>query len=230
MLKDYEEYVKHIDTWHTPASDYPEGQVGNFRLIRKKYYRGSYRYSGMDGFIFFKVDKPIPIMTLQEKREGQWHAWMVDDPLNYRAMQIYAEHAHGRVLVAGLGLGLYVHELAKNKNVELVMVIEKSAEVMALVDHCLPSTLPVTIQERDFYDFLKKDMEQWDTILVDLWVSGNQEQKLDLYYHHVLPLVPVLGKKYPKADVTFHGFQTVSAVKPVSQEMVDLIISTGGLY
>ncbi len=225
-----EDLTLEIDQWHTPATDYLKAEAKDYRIRRKLYARDSvYKYWGMDGYLYFRVKKSSPITSLQQRRGGQWHTWMVDDPPQQRAMEIYAEHAHGKVLVAGLGLGLYLHELAKNERVEKVTVIEISPEVVMLMNSHLPSLPEFVILLEDFYDFITHDTEQWDTILVDLWVSHSVEEKLELYYHHVIPLFYELKQKYPKADITFHGFQTVSAVKPVSEGMAKLIIDIGGI-
>lgn len=228
MANALEKRTLYIDQWHTPATDYAEHKIGDYRIHRGRYTHDVYNYWGMDGYLYFMVRKPIPITSLQQKKEGRWCGWMIDDPPQQRAMEIYAKYAHGKVLVAGLGLGLYLHELAKNKDVKSVTVIEISPEVATLMGPYLPSLPEFVILLEDFYDFIAHDTEQWDTILVDLWVSHNVGEKLVLYYHHVIPLYDELKQKYPKADVTFHGFQTVSAVKPTSKELVKLILGIGG--
>lgn len=217
-----------ISKWYTPATDYPERQIGSFRIHRSKQSRGYYNYWGLDGYLFWRVRKPILITNLQEKRDGEWHSWMVDDPPQQRAMEIYAANAHGRVLVAGLGLGLILHELAKNHQVTQVTVVEKSPEVGALVGDYLPSLPEFVILLDDFYYFINSDNNSWDTILVDLWVSGSEEEKMQLFYQQVLPLHAMLALKYHGSEITYHGFQTVSAIKPVSEEMAKLVIEING--
>ena len=220
----------HLDQWHTPATDYPISKAGNYRIHRDKYTRGKYKYWGLDGYLTFTVDKALPITTLQQRRNRHWYSWMVDDPPQQRAMEIYAAHAEGRVLVAGLGLGLYLHELAKNSDVEKVTVVEISSEVVELITPFLPSLPGLTIVREDFYEFLNTSQEQWDTILIDLWVSHGVEEKMRILYHNVLPLIPILQNKYPGAKITFHGFQTVSDVKLISDKMIKLVTSFEGVY
>ncbi len=232
LSKALDAHTLYLDQWHTPATGYPTSKIGNYRIRRDKYTRGSYKYWGLDGYLVFRVNKAIPITTLQQRRGRQWYGWMVDDPPQQRAMEIYAAHAKGKVLVVGLGLGLYLHELAKNSEVEKVTVIEISKEVIQLVEPFLPSLPKFTVIHEDFYNYLNnyQDSTQWDTILVDLWVSHSVEDKLRILYHDICPLIPVLRYKYPRAGITFHGFQTVSDVKPVSNEMVKLITDLGGIY
>jgi len=230
FVKAFDGYILYLDEWHTPATIYPAATKGSYRIHHGKYKPGMYKYWGMDGYLVFNVNsRGIPITSLQQRRDRKWHGWMVDDPPNHRAMEIYAEHAKGKVLVAGLGLGLYLHELAKNNKITEVAVVEVSSEVIQLVEPYLPVLPGFTIILDDFYEFIDRDCEQWDTILIDLWVSRSKEDKMRILYHKILPLIPVLAQKYPKANITFHGFQTVSDIKPVSERMVDLIISLGGI-
>ena len=219
-----------ITEWHTPATDYPESEVGNFRIHHIKQSRGYYNHWGLDGYLFLKVKKPIPITNLQEKRNGKWQYWMVDDPPQQRAMEIYAAHAHGRVLVAGLGLGLILHELAKNPRVNSVVVLEKSPEVMELMLSNIQYLFEpkkgeplFVVTNEDFYEFIENDTGGWDTIIVDLWVSNSADEKMRIFYQEILPLHFMLSQKYPASEITYHGFQTVSAIKPVSEEMVELV-------
>ena len=148
---------------------------------------------------------------------------MVDDPPNYRAMEIYAEAAKGKVLCAGLGLGLIQHELAKNKEVTQVVTVERSQDDVHLVwEHC-PKGQCLVIG--DFFNFVEWSDEQWDMIIADLWVSMSGGDKMRLL-HQIVPLVVRLKNKWPNAKVVVHGFQTLSDVKPVSEEMVKLIIDS----
>ena len=221
---DMEEATLRLREWQTPATSYEEKQVGDFRLKLSRYCRGNvYPYWGMDDYLFFKCIKEIPVMLLQEKANGKWKQWMVDDPPQYRAMQIYAKAAKGRVLCAGLGLGLIQHELVKNKKVTQVVTIERSQEVADLVwDYC-PNKAKSYLVIQDFWEFFQKNDEQWDMILADLWVSRGAEDKLRLL-HEIIPLVVELRTKWPNAKVVIHGFQTLSDVKPVRKKMVKLIV------
>lgn len=233
--KTLDERTLRLEQWHTPATDYPERQLGNWRIVRKFYSRGTYRYWGLDGYLVFKVNKRIPIATLQEKRDNLWYDWMVDDPPQQRAMEIYAQRMKGRILVAGLGLGLILHELAKNSEVKSVVCVERSKEVIQLV---APNILHLLQPERekcllhitqeDFYDFIRTDTSCWDHIFVDLWVTSALTKER-AFLCGVLPTAGELVVKYPNTPITFHGFQTISEIKPIDKEMADLIVSMGGL-
>jgi len=220
-------HILDISQWHTPATDYPEKELNSFRIHHSKYYRGMYRNWGLDGHLYINIKKPIPITELQEKRSGKWYDWMIDDPPNYRAMQIYAEYASGKVLTTGLGLGLLLHELAKNPKVTKVTVVEKYPTVIELICPYLPKNLPTHIIYQDFLEFIKTDTEVWDTIIVDIWVTSSKTKET-IFLSKIIPLAIFLSQKYPKANITYHGYQSISYTKPVSEEMVKLISDMGG--
>ncbi len=223
MGNSFDKYTLRLTDWSTPATDYPEKELGDFRIHHTRYTRGMYEMSGIDGFIFFRAVKPLTITTLQQFRSGKWHGWMVDDPPHWRAMEIYAEQSKGKVLTTGLGLGLILQAMKGNRNIESITVIERSEEVVQLVEPYLPILPEFTIVLDDFYEFVESDNTQWDTIIVDLWVAHGAEEKLHVYYHNVIPTAVMLRAKYPKASLTFHGFITVSDIKFASKDMVDLI-------
>src|SRR5437660_7922122 len=112
--------IKTISEWHSPVSNYPDETVGTARL-RTGYYTGNKTYNawGQRGVKYYKVPtgKKLPIKELQLKEEytnnygrklSKWNTWMVDDPPHCWAMEDYAmsNYTKGKVLVAGLGLGL----------------------------------------------------------------------------------------------------------------------------
>lgn len=225
-MKDYLSKCLDLKDWHTPATDYPESQYGNFR-IKRAYYRGHYYMYGIDGYLFFQAKKRLPVTTLQELRGKRWHTWMVDDPPHWRAMEIYAKHSEGNVLCAGLGLGLVMQAMKGNRNIKSLVVVENSENVVRLVEPQLPILPEFTIILDDFYHFIEIDYTQWDTIIVDLWVA-NEKTKMGIYYHEILPFAAYLRMKYPKAKLVFHGFSTVSDIKHTSPEMTKEVIEMMG--
>lgn len=219
----YLDSCRELISWHTPATDYPEQQYGSFR-IKRTAYAGHYQNWGIDGYIFFRAKKRIPITTLQELRGKTWHTWMVDDPPQWRAMEIYAEQSEGDILCAGLGLGLILHALARNDKVKSVTCVELNSDVIELIFPYIDKlSVPVSIVQEDFYDYVRRTNGRWGGIIADLWVA-NKETKMGIYFHEVLPFAAELGLKYPNTPITFHGFQTISDIKPVSPEMVKQIM------
>ena len=198
-----------ISEWKTPATDYPEKQVGSARIKREKYERGYYRNYGVRGYEYFFVKKRIPITSIEIRDDdGKWKIWMVDDIPHWWSMQDYALNSLGRVLVAGLGLGLVVGELLNNIDVDSVTVIERNRDVIDLISPLLPDGGDIKFEmiNGDFYEFLNNTKEKFDRIIVDIWVTGSAEETSKILYEEVEPFAYYLMKLFPDASVVFHGF------------------------
>lgn len=210
-----------IDQWDTPASKYPLRTVGTARLRRSIYTRGYYPYWGIDGIIYYQVLHPIEITELQLLSGLRWQTWMVDDPPHLRSMQIYAEEAGGRVLVGGLGLGLVCHELAENPLVDEIVVVELNPDVISLMQPLIPPE--VNVVQGDFFNYVVNEPGKWGVVIVDLWVTGSAEEKRRAYLQEVVPLNRRIRERHPNAQVTFHGFHTVSDVQVITPEAMQFI-------
>lgn len=202
-------------SWHTPATDYPRRQVGSFRIASHRYAKGFYRMSGLRDSAMFEAVRPLTITNLQERRNGKWETWMVDDPPHWEAMKFYASKAHGAVLTTGLGLGLVLHALKDNPGVESVTVVERSADVIALMNGHVPS---YTVVHDDFYLFLDSTAQTFDTCIIDLWVANSVETKMRALSEAAQTYVAV-QQRWPTAHLFFHGFPTLChEVWPMSSE------------
>ena len=166
-MKGMEEFVLRVDSsWRTPASDYPLKRVGTAEVIRRTKRRGYYRMEGVGGYMFYEVTKPIKTTELTINGETV----MTDEPINWIGMQKLAEHSRGRVLCGGLGLGLIVHTLAKNKSITEIQVAEINRDVIALVYPLLPhEDKPIFVHSDNIYEF--PNAERYDTIILDMWVG-----------------------------------------------------------
>lgn len=215
------DHTLQLPEWRTPATDYPEAQVGDFRIHHGRYPRGHYSMYGIDDYLLFKATKPLVVTNLQERRGNKWHNWMVDDPPHWRAMQKYAEACYGNVLVAGLGLGLFWHAISQNTRVKSMTVVEISQDVISLVHPHVPNCpFEVDLVHADFWKYLRDCRADWDWIVVDLWVAKGAEQKLKLFYTEVLPVALQMRLDFPPAKFVFHGFSTVTDVELVTPEMM----------
>jgi len=224
-----EKDVLKLESWHTPATDYPSKRVGNYRIRHRHYKHGYYNMWGIDEHLFFSVVDKIPITVLEEYREGKWHDWMVDDPPHWRAMETYAEHVKGNVLVGGLGLGLIIHALVKNPAVTDITVVERSQEVRDMVWPLVPKRSPnlksIGIVMDDFYQFVNEQRHlHWDAIIADLWVAKDEGEKIMLLYREAGPTYDMLKAFYPDATIVLHGFVTVTDIPLIKPETVNLML------
>lgn len=206
-----------INTWKTPATDYPKKELGSARIVHGFYNYGYFHNYGVRGYEFFKVTKQIPVTSLEiksqqlklsdDKSKG-WITWMVDDPPHWWSMQDYAKNSLGKVLVAGFGLGLVVHELLNNVDVDSITVVEQNKDVIDLISPLLPKPENVTFEiiNKDFYIFIDETKRQFDRIIIDLWTSGSKEETIKILNEEVEPLSYYIETLFPDASVVFHGF------------------------
>lgn len=161
--------VFEVSEWETVK--YPSKEVGHAKIVNGKYKKGLYYMEGVEGYDFFKVVKPIPCTTL----EIDGKQVMVDDPLHWYGMRALAEACKGRVLVGGLGLGLIVHHLVKNKKVKEIIVVEYFEDVIKLIKPLLPKDKRLKILHDDIYNW-RFEREAYDSIVLDIWVWDNREK------------------------------------------------------
>lgn len=100
---------------------YREGAAGQWRLVR-------HLPSFADGY-FSKAGFEHGRHVLYHRRA----AWMSTGLLEQESHAFHVHLAHGVVVVAGLGLAMFVHAAAAKPEVERVVVIEIAADVIALM-------------------------------------------------------------------------------------------------
>jgi hypothetical protein len=185
-----------VSTWDTPATHYPLNTVGSASIRRSKYRRGYYNMEGVDGYLFFKVEKPIDVTTLFIGKEQ----WMVDDPLHWIGMQRLAEHSKGRVLTAGLGLGLLVHALVKNPMVTYIGVSEHNKDVIDLVKPFIPKTPEIQVRNEDVFS-LARTAKYFDTLILDIWTGRSNPHM----FYEMIGAISFFKKYNPKLKIMVWG-------------------------
>lgn len=201
--------ILEIREWKTPATDYPRKTVGSARIVQSFYERGYYHNYNVNGYTYIKVNKKIPITSLEIRDDNdKWNTWMVDDPPHFWSMKKYAENSIGKVLVAGLGLGLVTGELLYNKYVYTTTVLEINDSVIDLITPLLPShrESQLKVVNDDFYKFVDETEEDFNRIIVDLWVTSSLEETLSVLQKEVIPLNIHLKEIFPNASIVYHGF------------------------
>lgn len=93
---------------------------------------------------------------------------MTDTPMERQTNWHFATHANGRVLIAGLGLGMILDPVIEKETVASVEVIEKSADVIALVGPHFVHPKLTTIHD-DIFEWKPPRGQMWDTIYFDIW-------------------------------------------------------------
>lgn len=90
----------------------------------------------------------------------------------------FIEKANGRVLIAGLGIGLILKNILDKKSVGEIVIIEKYKDVIDLVAPKFKSN-KITIIHADIFDWKPPKGEKFDTIYFDIWpeiTSGNLKE------------------------------------------------------
>lgn len=80
----------------------------------------------------------------------------------------FIKKANGKVLIAGLGLGMVITELLKKPDVTKIVVVEKSTDVISLVS---PSYTDKRVQIVNADIFEYKPTEHFDFAWFDIWES-----------------------------------------------------------
>jgi len=92
---------------------------------------------------------------------------VMSDTMMERKMMLEAyKHAHGEILLVGLGLGMLAQAVACKRSVRLVHVLEKSEDVIALTLRHLHTKL--TVQVGDAFTYKRYGMH-YDMIYLDIW-------------------------------------------------------------
>lgn len=182
--------------WKTPLTKVPDTRVGRARIRRDSQARGYYRLEGVafDSEVYQVVKGRMPVTLLERKtgdiggfdlnghRAGQWKVWMLDDPLHWYGMgERVADLPPGKVLCAGLGLGLMVHHLVARDDVTKITVVEIDSDVVELVSPTLPKDPRIDVVQADYYHYIETipKEDRPDSVLWDLAVGSHEETKFD---------------------------------------------------
>lgn len=191
-------YLLLVKKWETPATKYPSMKVGTTEIVRGIYRRNYYAMQGIHGKAFYKAVNPIKITILKINNK----IWMVDDPTHWWAMKLLAKRSKGRVLCGGLGLGLIVHALLRNKAVTKIDVAEINPDVIQLVKPLLPKSPILNIEETDVFS---KTSENYDTVILDLWMWEDSTKEAMKAYLAMLSAFAHFKVQNPKANVYIWG-------------------------
>jgi hypothetical protein len=94
--------------------------------------------------------------------------WMSDTRLEHITNWEVVNEARGNVLIAGLGLGMILHPILEKKEVAHVTVVEKYADVIALVEPTIKSE-KLTCIAADIYEWFPAKGTKYDCLYFDIW-------------------------------------------------------------
>lgn len=196
--------------WSTPLTVHAGTRSGDARLVRKRYPVGYYQMEGHGGAEVYRIvggKLPLTVLEVRDPQDGRganWQEWMLDDPLHWIGMgERVAQLPPGRIVIAGLGLGLMLHHIAASRpDITDVRVIERNADVIDLIMPTLPADPRVTIVEADFWEYIQINPDVPDAVLWDLAVGDVQHTSADL-----MRAVAEVGAFWPEAKLVRFGIR-----------------------
>lgn len=126
-------------------------------------------------------------------REGEYvklivngELMMSDTNMERETNREFIRNAHGRVMIAGLGIGLILENLrdkVTDGSVTSIVVYEKYQDVIDLVGYRY-NDLPIEIRREDILEYKPQKGEMYDTIYFDIWPTISTENLKDIAMLH----------------------------------------------
>ena len=215
----YPGFLLPVWNWKTPATDIPEQVNGNFRVVKRVVKAGTAwpmcKTLGYDYCIFMNE---ATLTLLQEKIGDKWRDWMVDSPYEWFAMGEYAIRAMPpNVLVGGLGLGLILHHLTLRKDIEKIVVVELSKEIIEMISPYVPKDDRIEIIQGNFFEVIPKLVSErniFNTVIVDIWAGDPYN-----YIEDFKKALALLYSNYPNAMHLFHPLQKIVDKEIIAQNL-----------
>jgi hypothetical protein len=129
------------------------------------------------------VVPPGQYMCLSVLYDGNWWPVMMDTPSEYEDHADLFEHARGRVLLHGLGLGCALSALLADPAVEHVDVVEANADVISIVAPYYRG-YPVTIHHASCIAKVWPEDVRWDYVWHDIWTEVTPDNLDDATAEH----------------------------------------------
>ena len=151
--------------------DVPEGKIGKYEV--KKFIVPEFTFQG--GF------RAVPAGEYTGLYRDSY-LMMSDTPDEIRDHFEFIQKAKGNVFIGGLGIGMVLKALCRSEAVDHITVVEKSAEVIKLVEDHYLSQFPgkVTIIKADLMEFEPKRSDYWDYVWFDIWDNIDRDNLKDM--------------------------------------------------
>ena len=186
--------------YHSPGIALPEMKSGNWSIRHvitppgEKMIIVSMRNAMFMGMKPSHTIAPGKVVTveLRETDDKGDKGWMSDSPQEVEQHTRQLKKARGRVLVGGLGIGLAVAILARNRKVREIVVVEKSSDVIRMVaPHAWNFVgsrsrgVSLAVLNTCLFEYLKMNhLPSFDFAFLDIWIPTGQTVLADT----VLPL------------------------------------------
>ena len=135
------------------------------------------------GLDVFSVVPPGEYVCLRVLNDAGWEPVMTDTPAEYEDHADLFEHARGRVLLHGLGLGCALSALLTDPAVEHVDVVDANADVISMIASYYRG-YPVTIHHASCVDKVWPDDARWNYVWHDIWTHVTEDNLDDATAEH----------------------------------------------
>lgn len=164
--------------------DVPEGEMGHWEVKKFSVSKEEAEFDRLRCMIHRGRGDSVPegSYTKLTYRGG---VVMSDTPGEMREHWEIVRAAKGRVLIAGLGLGVVLQAVADQPEVEHVTVFENSVEVVELVWNHYEDRYgdKISLETTDFLSYLPSKEEKYDAAWFDIWSHRCED---DLKEHTLL--------------------------------------------
>jgi hypothetical protein len=108
---------------------------------------------------------------------------MSDTAMERLSNESFIKNAKGRILIAGLGIGMVLKNILKNKEVTEIVVIEKYQDIIDLVQPKFNDSR-LWIICADIFEYEMPKTELFDCIYFDIWAEISQDNLLEMKKLH----------------------------------------------
>lgn len=103
--------------------------------------------------------------------------WMTDAEFEWRSNLEAVNRMTGDILIAGLGIGFVIHPILGRPNVSSITVIEKNADVIALIAPRFPTVNVIHADAREW----RPTRRSYDCVYLDIWPDvPSSDQREDI--------------------------------------------------
>lgn len=224
-MEDHESTWK-IDpgTYRTPYTHLRELEHGTVRTRHRRIPQGYYPMEGLFGKIFYYVPRGGILetgMQIQDLESGVWVTWMADNPLHWLGIEdLFAKHAHGHVLCAGMGMGLMAFAAVHNPNIVSMTIVDHNEDVVHLALRLLPEDGRRVVIVAEWEEFLEnsRSLEQPDVVFWDLQTTSLNIPRREMRRRAFVEKLN-LNFRFPSAEVWQWGYAETLPNFDHSQEL-----------
>lgn len=153
----------------------PEGQIGEAKVMHFEVSEKMSRMTSIRAALNSSRNEYVPGGRYAKLIVGQdlmMSDTLMEQSTNARAVM----EANGDVLIAGMGLGVMLIPVCRKPDVRSVLVVEKSADVIVLIEPHVRRFLgadaaKLTVVQGDIFDFKPPKGQKWDVLWFDIWAQ-----------------------------------------------------------